>query len=342
MYETMQEYLGGAREVLIVGGGPSGVTFAGEIRSRFETANVVLVHSGAALMSRHALKPEFVTAVHERLVEMGVTVMLQENVLHKPRQCPNGKLSMLPREGEYKAPAPTLALPKNYATPEERRFKFPAEQRLGFEVGHQMVRTKSGKHLECDVLIYCTGESFDDTMFVDPAVAEPWAGAISERGVHVNEFMGVAEYPVRGACAIPRGALTAAAAHARSTSSRPGTAPMSGRRCTPCGMRMRTQRCACRSGAARACGCLLRACVACACVWAFRLCAGGGAHGRVHTRTLRRRSRRSVWSATSSRASRACRRRRSRCRRAPPWSSRSGARAARRSCHTACCWATAS
>lgn len=200
MYMAMQEYLGFARDVMVVGGGPTGVAFAGEIRTRIPTANVILVHSGETLMSRHTLKPEFVTAVHDALVDAGVTLMLGERVVHKPRQCPNGRLSMLPREGEARGAgvivAPVL-LPKDYTTPEDRVFKFPAEQQLAFEVGHQMIRTEKGRHLDCDVVIFCTGERFDDSIFSAPEVAGPWAGMISDRGVGVNEFMQVGEYTVR-------------------------------------------------------------------------------------------------------------------------------------------------
>lgn len=82
--EMLDEHasLAAAQSVLVVGGGAVGVEFAGEIASAFPDKNIILSHSGDALLDN--MKPKAQSKVLEQLIAKGVTVKLNRRfVLQK-------------------------------------------------------------------------------------------------------------------------------------------------------------------------------------------------------------------------------------------------------------------
>ena len=80
---ALRATVAGARSVVVVGGGPSGVELAGELRDALPAAAVRLVHAGAALLSgagNHAPPPALSAKLVERLAASRIDVSLGARV----------------------------------------------------------------------------------------------------------------------------------------------------------------------------------------------------------------------------------------------------------------------
>lgn len=76
----LNEKINAAERVLIVGGGPVGVEFAGEIISKYPQKKITLVHTGIRLIGK-PFNPKLGQKLLNTLREMGVQVILEERVL---------------------------------------------------------------------------------------------------------------------------------------------------------------------------------------------------------------------------------------------------------------------
>lgn len=74
---TMQREIAEAQDVMIVGGGPVGVEFAGEVKQVHPNKNVTLVHQGSNLLPGYKLHNSLLS----QLKSIGVKVLLETPVL---------------------------------------------------------------------------------------------------------------------------------------------------------------------------------------------------------------------------------------------------------------------
>jgi apoptosis-inducing factor 2 len=76
----LSEKIRAAQRILIVGGGPVGVEFAGEIVGKYPQKTITLVHTGKSLIGE-PFNPKLGQKLLDGLQEMGVQVLLGERVL---------------------------------------------------------------------------------------------------------------------------------------------------------------------------------------------------------------------------------------------------------------------
>jgi apoptosis-inducing factor 2 len=76
----LSEKIRAAQRILIVGGGPVGVEFAGEIVSKYPQKTITLIHTGKTLIGE-PFNPKLGQKLLDGLQEMGVQVLLEERVL---------------------------------------------------------------------------------------------------------------------------------------------------------------------------------------------------------------------------------------------------------------------
>ena len=81
-FVTLQQQVAAAKSILIIGGGPVGIEFAGEVAARYtgaEAKSITLVHGQPALLGP-ALKPKLASSLASQLKAQGVTVVLGDRV----------------------------------------------------------------------------------------------------------------------------------------------------------------------------------------------------------------------------------------------------------------------
>eukprot|EP00301_Raphidiophrys_heterophryoidea_P008564 c13157_g1_i1.p1 GENE.c13157_g1_i1~~c13157_g1_i1.p1 ORF type:complete len:406 (-),score=139.07 c13157_g1_i1:198-1364(-) len=121
-YEQMEAVVQRANKILIVGGGPVGVEFAGEIKCAFPNKDVTIIHRGETLLSNQggapALSPAFTGGVADIVRDLKINLILGDSV-------------------EISAEA----------------------KRAGYEEGSKTLKSSKGKDIQTDLVLWCTGNS---------------------------------------------------------------------------------------------------------------------------------------------------------------------------------------
>jgi len=122
-YGEIADRIKDAASILIIGGGPVGVEFAGEIATEHPGKKVTLIHAGDTLISTvKGLHPKFREKVNIALRELHVEVILGERIVF------TDELGDQLRNSDWK----------------------PIE-------GHHTFQTDKGKNIETDLFFVCTG-----------------------------------------------------------------------------------------------------------------------------------------------------------------------------------------
>ncbi|CEH14929.1 Monodehydroascorbate/ferredoxin reductase [Ceraceosorus bombacis] len=153
--QAMQRRVAQAHDIVIVGGGALGVEYATDIASLYtgkEAKNVTLIHS------RKQLLPSFDSRVHEaayeRILELGVNVVLGER-LATSEGCPRGSTSNAQQQSLAQDSVGGGATCEGAPAGEG-----PAAASSGMclGAGRKLIRTTTGRVLEADLLLLCTGQ----------------------------------------------------------------------------------------------------------------------------------------------------------------------------------------
>lgn len=135
-YDTVASDIKGARNVVIVGGGSTGIETAGEIAEIDSECKVTLVHAGPQLMMPGPWPAKFINKLTAQLKKLpNITLILNDRVL-----VPDGQ------DGR-----------KQYLT-----------------MTGGKVKTQEGKEFECDLLFWCIGgrinsSTYNASLPIDPA-----------------------------------------------------------------------------------------------------------------------------------------------------------------------------
>jgi len=118
-FKSTSDVIRASQNIVIAGGGPSAIEFAGEIRAQFSDKKITIVCSSAHLLSSSVSRPpaKFFRSVYKLLVEQNIGLIRGEKVI---------------------SPTPS---------------DFPADQKYLAQPGLQ-IKTDSGHVLECDLLLW--------------------------------------------------------------------------------------------------------------------------------------------------------------------------------------------
>jgi len=155
--ETMEK-IKASKKCVIIGGGPVGVELAGEIAHWHQEVKVTIVHSGETLCSNTQplkLPKKNIDKLTKQLEERGVEVIVGD----RAEADGEGPLTM-DRFGEHKS-----------------------------LTGQRTLTLKSGRKVECDLVLWCTGFRPESSVL---SASAGLADKVDERGqVKVNKFLQV-------------------------------------------------------------------------------------------------------------------------------------------------------
>ena len=141
--------------VCIVGGGPVGCGLSGEIATEFPGKRVTLIQAGEKLVNRANVSDKFRDKIHQKLTKRGVNVMLGEQVIIADELLEDLLLS-------------------------ETNF---------VRKDGTVIEMRSGKIVECDLVIYCTGARTNKKCY------EAHFPTTEEGRLRVNEYLQVIGHP---------------------------------------------------------------------------------------------------------------------------------------------------
>mmetsp|Transcript_27409 Transcript_27409/g.38132 ORF Transcript_27409/g.38132 Transcript_27409/m.38132 type:complete len:438 (-) Transcript_27409:815-2128(-) len=150
MYKNLREIVKKSKNILVIGGGPTGSELAGEIASVHKNIKVTLVHPAERLLSgRGDLNPKLGINVADQLRSLGVQVMLKERIDFSSLGQGDGDVA-----------------------------------NARYIVGPLVAKTTSGKDIETDLVFFCNGAHINSASY-----QESLGKAVNEHGeIHVNQY----------------------------------------------------------------------------------------------------------------------------------------------------------